>query len=133
MPETDGNGKSISELKAEVKSKRTTSKKDEVKSIHEKLPDNLKSLVDQACDKGASGWLNALPIKEQNLDLNKEEFRDALRLRYNAALKNLPTYCACGERFNECHAMNCKKGGFVVNRHDNIRDFFGSVFKESLQ
>ena len=63
-----------------------------------------------------------MPIKEQNLDLNKEEFRDAISLRYNIPLKNLPTYCACGEKFNESHAMSCKKGGFGSSRHDNIRD-----------
>ena len=95
---------------------------EEIRIIHEGLPDNLKPLIEQACDKGASSWLNTLPIKDQNLDLNKEEFKDALKLRYNVPLTNLPSYCACGEKFDELHAMSCKKGGFVCNRHDNIRD-----------
>ena len=82
-----------------------------------------KPIVEQAWDKGASSWLNTLPLEEQNLDLNNEEFKDAVRLRYYIPLSNLPTYCPCGEKFNESHAMSCKKGGFVSSRHDNMRDF----------
>ena len=58
-----------------------------IESINESIADDMKPYVKQACDKGASSWLNAFPIREQNLDLNKEEFKDALRLRYNFPLK----------------------------------------------
>jgi hypothetical protein len=78
--------------------------------------------VEQARDKGASSWMNALPISEQHLTLNKEEFKDAMRLRYNLPLSGLPTNCPCGDRFNVTHALSCQKGGFVHQRHDNIRD-----------
>ena len=56
--------------------------------------------------------LNALPLKEQNLDLNKEEFRDALRIRYGIPLENLQT--KCGEQYSINHALSCKKGGFIT-------------------
>ena len=69
-------------------------------------------------------------IKDQNLDLNKQEFRDALLLRYNEPLQNLPTHCPCGEKFNEVHAMNCKKGGFVNIRHNEVRDFTAELLSE---
>ena len=75
-------------------------------SIHANLPESLKPVVKQVCDKGASSWLNTLCLEEQNLDLNKEEFKDAVRLRYNIPLSNLPTYCPCSEKFNESHAMS---------------------------
>ena len=58
-------------------------KKRKVHNVIETIPDDIKPFLIQARDKGASSWLNALPIQEQNLDLNKEEFQDALRLRYN--------------------------------------------------
>ena len=50
-------------------------------------------------DKGASSWLNALPLENQDFSLNKKEFRDALRLRYDIPLENLPSTCARGEPF----------------------------------
>ena len=49
--------------------------------------------VNQARDKGASSWLNALPIKSQGFALNKGEFRDALNIRYSRPIKDLPSTC----------------------------------------
>ena len=37
--------------------------------------------VDLACEKGASNWLTVIPLKDMDFDLNKREFRDAVRLR----------------------------------------------------
>ena len=54
--------------------------------------------------------------------LNKQEFRDSLRLRYNLSLHDLPHACPCGSPFDVNHALSCKKGGFVAQRHDNVRD-----------
>ena len=30
---------------------------------------------------------------------------------------------ACGQKYDTAHALNCKKGGFVTIRHNNIRDY----------
>ena len=68
------------------------------------LPENLKRACELASDKGASSWLNAIPLKEQNLDLNKEEFIGVLWLRYDIPLEGLPSNYACGERFSINHA-----------------------------
>ena len=72
--------------------------------------------------KGASLWLTAIPLKDQGSALNKQEFRDYLRLRYNLPLQDLPSTCACGQPFNVSHALSCKKGGFVAQRHDGVRN-----------
>lgn len=104
------------------RTKKANTKKAEIARIDQNTPENTKTYVQQARDKGASSWLNALPIEDMKFTLNKDEFRDALRLRYNLKLDNLPTTCPCGQRFNIIHALSCKKGGFVNERHDNIKN-----------
>ena len=70
--------------------------------------------VDLATQKGASSWLTVLPIRDMNFDLNKSEFRDAVELRYDWEVPDLPSVCVCGGHFNLNHAMICKRGGFAI-------------------
>ena len=119
---------SIVPPEAEVAKKQQQSLKSEkikskVEEIDASLPQPLLRQVAQARDKGASSWLNAIPYENQGLVLNKQEFRDALRLRYNMPLSDLPQNCPCGSSFNVNHALSCKKGGFDAQKHDNVRDF----------
>ena len=122
MRGTDSEGNSVHELRLEHQAIKSKLSRIQMEDVDNSLPDNLKPFVEQARDKGASSWLNALPISEQHLTLNKQEFKDAMRLRYNLPLAGLPANCPCGERFNVTHALSCGKGGFVYQRHDNIRD-----------
>ena len=55
-------------------------------------------------------------------DLNKREFKDAIHLRYDWEIKGTPTVCVCGERFSVDHAMICKRGDFIIQRHNELRD-----------
>ena len=130
LEQNESHGCTLKQIKSQVLNKKLLTTKQKCDSIHANLPESLKPVVKQACDKGASSWLNTLCLEEQNLDLNKEEFKDAVRLRYNIPLSNLPTYCPCGEKFNESHAMSCKKGGFVSSRHDNMRNFLTICLKK---
>ena len=66
--------------------------------------------------------MGAFPIQSRGLNLTKSEFQDALALRYNRPLENLPSRCPCGAPFDVTHALNCHLGGFVNQRHDAIRD-----------
>ena len=69
-------------------------------------------------------------LKEQGFDLNKSEFQDALNLRYDKPLKNMPSKCACGKTFSVTHAMSCALGGFVIARHDNVKNFEAKLLKQ---
>jgi len=48
-------------------------------------------------ENGASSWLSALPIKAVGYAPNKQEFTDAICVRYGWKVKGIPTHCACGE------------------------------------
>ena len=50
-----------------------------------------KRTVELAEEKGASSWLNVIPLQEYGFVLNKGEFRDAVALRYDRLIKGLPS------------------------------------------
>ena len=96
----------------------------------EKQTSRMKRNMDQLSGPGASSWLSAVPLKEQGFVLNKSEFQDAISLRYDKTLKNLPSKCVCEKPFTITHAMNCQRGGFVINRHDKIRNFEANLLNQ---
>ena len=104
--------------------------KQQLDLVDSQLDEGSKRAFEQNREKGASSWLSVLPLRDHGFTLNKEEFRDALALRYNRTVTNLPSKCPCGEIFNVNHAMNCKKGGFVSIRHDTIRNFEANLLKK---
>ena len=59
-----------------------------------------KRLNEMACEKGASNWLNAHPLKEYGFDLNKQQFWDAISKRYRWPLSNLAMTCAFGSKYD---------------------------------
>ena len=118
--------RSTEELKRQHQASKIASVKSRMESIDSTLPSDLLRSVNQSRDKGASSWLTAVPLVDQGLVLNKQEFRDSLRLRYNFPLSDLPSKCVCGEKYTVCHALSCKKGGFVAQRHDGVRNLLTS-------
>ena len=50
-----------------------------------------------ATQKGASSWLTVLPIRDMDFNLNKSEFRDAVKLRYDWEVPDTPSVCVCGD------------------------------------
>ena len=99
-------------------------------AVRNTLPQQTNRIVEETSLPGASNWLSAMPLADQGLTLNKCEFRDALALRFNRQLKGLPSQCPCGQQFNINHAMNCKRGGFVSMRHNDIRDFEANLLSK---
>ena len=84
-----------------------------------------------AREKGASSWLNALPLKALSYTLNKQEFRDGIAMRYAWAIHDIPTICACGSKNSVPHTLDCKKGGFVCMRHNALRDSTANLLRDS--
>ena len=90
----------------------------------------IEKRIKMAQEKGASSWLTALPIKDLGFSLNKQEFQDAVALRYSLPIKGLPLLCSCNEPFTTDHAMICKNGGFVTIRHNELRDTIHDMLSE---
>ena len=75
-----------------------------------------------------SSWLAVLPIEKDQFDLSAQEFRDGLALRYRKPLLCLPSNCdGCGASFTVTHALDCRVGGLVGRRHNEVRDAFGDL------
>ena len=53
MIEIDEFGRMFLEIKAKAHIEKSNQRKEDVKIIYERLPENLKPLAEQACDKGA--------------------------------------------------------------------------------
>ena len=98
-------------------------------TVKNRQPDDLKRKLEQISEPGASSWVGALPLSQYGFDLNRGEFQDALAMRYNKPLKNLPSKCPCGKKFSTTHALNCSNSGFIHARHDNVRDFEAQLLK----
>ena len=83
-----------------------------------------------AQEKRASSWLSALPLKRLGYAINKQEFRDAVCLRYGWKISDMPAHCACGARNSIDHLMICKRGGYVSMRHNALRDTEAKILSE---
>ena len=81
-------------------------------------------------EKGVGAWLTALPIQSIGYALNKEDFRGSICLRYGWRVKDMPLYCACGSKNDINHSISCKTGGYVIFRHNKIRDLLAEILSE---
>jgi hypothetical protein len=91
------------------------------------LDDQTARLVEQMSEPGSYNWLSCLPIKKYGFSMNKSEFRDSIRLRYGKSLERLPSQCACGAKFEVNHALNCHRGGYIIIRHNAVRDYLAEM------
>ena len=72
----------------------------------------------QRAVEGKTSGLTALSIAHHHFDLPATEFCDAPALRYNRPILKMPANCdGCGAASSLEHALDCKKGGLVTQRH----------------
>jgi hypothetical protein len=68
-------------------------------------------------------WLSLLPSTVSSMELSAQKFRKALLLRCARGPPNLPPFCdGCDQKHCARHALECKKGGLVISRHNEIRE-----------
>jgi len=105
------NNLELKSIKQKVVVKKVERQKALLDSLNELLSTDQKKLLELNSEKGSSIWLTALPIASQGFFLSKQEFSDALAIRYGFNLKRLPMNCVCGQGFSVEHALSCKTGG----------------------
>ena len=60
--------------------------------------------------------------------ISAQHFRDALSLQYHRPLSIMPSSCdGCGSAFNLSHALDCRKGGLVTQRHNKVQNALGDL------
>ena len=65
-------------------------------------------------------------MSRDHFDLTAQEFRDALALHYQKPLLNVPSGCdGCGALFSLDHSLVCRKGGLIIQHHNEVRDAVG--------
>ena len=90
-----------------------------------------KRRLERICETGC--WLTAVPNRLNGTILSAEEFRDNLRLRYNLKPLEMPDLCdGCGAKMTVEHALQCKVGGLVHCRHNDVTREFGSLCKQAF-
>ena len=117
-----------------IKNKIKLNKNENNLKLYNQLKDAMSTekqrLLEVISEKGASSWLNVLPIKKYDFYLEKQAFRDAIWLRYGIQLKILTLHCVCGNKTTVEHALSCPRGGFTIIRHNEIRDITGELLDE---
>ena len=82
----------------------------------------------QSVGSKSSSWLTVLPISLHHFVLSATEFSDSLTLRYHRPLLMAPANCdGCGNVFSLTHALDYRKGGLVIQCHNEIRDAIGDL------
>lgn len=94
------------------------------------LTSKERKALEIAASPGASSCLTTLPLKEEHLVVNKQEFFDPIYMRYGWQMKRFPLNCACQLNFTIEHALSCHFGGYIVQRHNNIRDTLANMMRE---
>ena len=82
------------------------------------------------------GWLTVQPCTLNGTDMEAQEWRVTLFLRYGLDPLDLPTHCdGCNVKFTISYALDCRRGGLVAARHNELRDevagMAGKVFTNS--
>ena len=69
-----------------------------------------------------------MPSLLNGTSLLVNEWRDNVRLRYNHIPLEMPDRCdGCGAKMTVEHALQCKSGGLVHIRHDDVGDEWGHL------
>lgn len=93
------------------------------------FPFGRRRAIERSVNSKSGGWLSVMPLTKHDFDLSPYEFRDAIAIRYKRQPIKMPRACdGCGHNhFTLEHALDCKTGGLVTRRHNEVRDVLGDL------
>ena len=123
------NDEDVADAQRCVGQEKADSARRDLKYVTKSLPLKSQRAVEFMKEKGASSWLSVILLKEMNFTLNKREFRDAIKLRYGWEFNDIPMVCFCGDLFDADHALICMRGGYIIQRHNEIRHLEAEILQ----
>ena len=97
-------------------------------------PKNLQRQIKRSQETGQ--WLSVFPSEYDNTILSPIEFRDNIQMRLNLPISNLPNKCdakGCkNSEFSVDHALKCRQGGLIHQRHNGVVRTFKSLCSKAL-
>ena len=96
--------------------------KKELADMMREVDETTRESLELIQEHGSGAWLTSLPIQQLGYAYSKVDFRDSVHLRYGWDIPNTPRFCDCGAKNDHNHILNCKRGGYVNYRHNNVRD-----------
>ena len=117
---------------ANIKAAKAKRQQDEWQRIREKVDPKLARVMQFTSEKGASALFSASPLRKYGIPFEaKQDFWDAVRMRFAFPLLNLPDTCSgCNKPYSLDHSQICKVGGFIHWRHDSAAKLFAGMCKE---
>mgnify|MGYP006186617991 CR=1 FL=1 len=104
-----------------ARKERIADGKEVVEDISQRRGPKVRKRLERMMETGA--WLTAIPDRMSGTELSFQEWHDNISLRYGMVPRGLPRKCdGCGAGFTVEHGLNCKKGGLVSLRHNDVRD-----------
>jgi hypothetical protein len=103
-------------------------------SLTSKLSCGDRRTVPRGQEQTGQCWLlSVLPSAVNGAELSAQEFRDALLLQCARGPPDLPSFCdGCNQKFSVRHALERKKGGLVIPRHNESRDELSDLASKAL-
>ena len=100
----------VANIIKEVKSEKEAYLNEKLQDLTSNITDaHLKRCLALNKEKGSGSWLTALPLKDYGYCLTKQEFRDAICLRYGWRIPNTPHFCGCSSKNSVDHTLICAK------------------------